>query len=63
MKGTLLLIQLLGSGSTLRACAEMNRNCYGFEIKKNFYNLAQEKMLKDVQLQINLKGENDVKKF
>lgn len=41
----------------------MNRNCYGFEIKKNFYNLAQDKMLKDVQLQINLKGENDVKKI
>lgn len=54
---------MLGSGSTLRACAEMNRNCYGFEIKKNFYNLAQDKMLKDVQLQINLKGENDVKKI
>ena len=34
-----------GSGSTLRACAEMNRNCFGFEIKKNFYKDAQEKML------------------
>lgn len=24
-----------GSGSTLRACIELNRSCYGFEIKKN----------------------------
>lgn len=36
-----------GSGSTLRACAELNRNCYGFEIKKNFYNLAKEKMISE----------------
>ena len=26
-----------GSGSTLRACAEIGRNGYGFEIKKDFY--------------------------
>lgn len=37
----------------------MNRNCYGFEIKKQFYNLAQEKMLKEVQLQINLRGDSN----
>ena len=41
-----------GSGSTLRACAELNRSCYGFEIKKNFYKLAKEKMLTDVQPQL-----------
>lgn len=34
-----------GSGSTLRACAEINRNCYGFEVDKKFYKLAKEKML------------------
>jgi site-specific DNA-methyltransferase (adenine-specific) len=34
-----------GSGSTLRACLELNRNCYGFEIKKDFCKNAQEKML------------------
>lgn len=39
----------------------MNRSCYGFEIKKEFYNLAQEKMLKEVQLQINLEGKKDAK--
>jgi site-specific DNA-methyltransferase (adenine-specific) len=29
-----------GSGSTLIAALEMNRNAYGFEIKKNYYNDA-----------------------
>lgn len=41
-----------GSGSTLRACAELNRSCYGFEIKKNFYKLAKEKMLTNVTTQL-----------
>lgn len=35
-----------GSGSTLRACQNLNRNCYGFEIDRNFYNEAKTKMLK-----------------
>ncbi|NCD42874.1 MAG: site-specific DNA-methyltransferase [Bacteroidia bacterium] len=34
-----------GSASTLRACREINRSCYGFEIEKNFYQEAKEKML------------------
>lgn len=34
-----------GSGTTLRACMELNRNCYGFEIDKNFYREAKDKML------------------
>lgn len=34
-----------GSGSTLRACMELNRTCYGFEVDKKFYRLAKEKML------------------
>lgn len=37
-----------GSGSTLRACVELNRSCYGFEIKKDFYKLAKEKMLTNI---------------
>ena len=36
-----------GSASTLRACAELKRNAYGFEIKKDFYNQAKEKMISD----------------
>lgn len=34
-----------GSGTTLRAARELNRNSYGFEVFKKFYNEAQEKML------------------
>lgn len=35
-----------GSGSTLRAAANCNRRAYGFEIKKDFYKSATEKMLR-----------------
>lgn len=38
-----------GSGTTLRAASELNRSSYGFEIKKEFYNLAKDKMLSVVQ--------------
>lgn len=38
-----------GSGSSLRAAAELGRNAYGFEIKKNFYKDAKTKMLASVQ--------------
>ena len=44
-----------GSGTTLRACMELNRSSYGFEIKKDFYKDAKEKMLtfeKDNQMNI-----------
>lgn len=34
-----------GSGSTLRACKELNRRCYGFEFSREYYNKAQELML------------------
>lgn len=34
-----------GSGATLRACRELNRNSYGFEISKEFYKKAKEQML------------------
>jgi site-specific DNA-methyltransferase (adenine-specific) len=40
-----------GSGSTLRAAAELGRNAYGFEVSKEFYTKAKETMLKyDEQL-------------
>ena len=41
-----------GSGSTLRSCAELNRSCYGFEIKKEFYSKAKQKMLTNIDVQI-----------
>ena len=46
-EGDVVVDPVAGSGSTLRACAELNRSCYGFEIKKKFCKEAQEKMLKD----------------
>ena len=46
--GDVVIDPVAGSGSTLRACAELNRSCYGFEIKKKFYKEAKGKMLKNV---------------
>ena len=43
-EGDVVIDPVAGSGSTLRACMELNRSCYGFEIKKNFYKEAQEKL-------------------
>ena len=43
-----------GSGSTLRAAAELNRSSYGFEVSRQFYTLAKEKMLKDIYPQMDL---------
>lgn len=34
-----------GSGSTARACKELKRNFYGFEINKEFYRRAKEEMI------------------
>ena len=44
-EGDIVIDPVAGSGSTLRACQELNRSCYGFEIKKNFYKEAKEKMI------------------
>ena len=43
--GDVVIDPCAGSGSTLRACAEIGRNCYGFEVDKKFYREAKEKML------------------
>lgn len=53
-EGDVVIDPVAGSGSTLRACAELNRNCYGFEIKKNFYKDAKEKMLSNITVQKSL---------
>ena len=44
-EGDIVIDPVAGSGTTLRACKELGRSCYGFEIKKNFYKAAQEQML------------------
>lgn len=44
-EGDVVIDPCAGSGSTLRAATELNRNSYGFEIDRNFYKEAKEKML------------------
>lgn len=46
-EGDVVIDPVAGSASTLRACAELKRNAYGFEIKKDFYKLAKEKMISE----------------
>lgn len=46
-EGDVVIDPVAGSGSTLRACAETGRNGYGFEIKKDYYKLAKEKMISE----------------
>lgn len=53
-EGDVVIDPVAGSGSTLRACAELNRSCYGFEIKKDFFNKANEKMLSNIKTQLDL---------
>lgn len=45
-KGDVVIDPTAGSGTTLLASANMGRRAYGFEIKKQFYNDAQNKILK-----------------
>lgn len=52
--GDVVIDPVAGSASTLRACAELNRSCYGFEIKKEFYNKSRELMLSDVNLALEI---------
>ena len=43
--GDVVIDPCAGSGTTLLAAANLNRNAYGFEIKKDFYNDALTKVL------------------
>lgn len=43
--GDVVIDPCCGSGSTLRAAYEMGRSAYGFEIDRNFYQQASERML------------------
>jgi len=47
-KGDVVIDPCAGSGSTLRAAAELGRNAYGFEIKKDMYNVAKKEMLSEI---------------
>lgn len=43
--GDVVIDPVAGSGSTLRAAAELRRNAYGFEIDRQFYRRAKDEML------------------
>lgn len=43
--GDVVIDPCAGSGSTLRAAYELGRNAYGFEVDRNFYQQAKEKMI------------------
>lgn len=49
-EGDVVIDPVAGSGSTLKAAAELNRHSYGFEIDRKFYKLAKEKMLSSIQV-------------
>jgi len=44
-EGDVIIDPVAGSGTTLRAAYELNRESYGFEIDRNFYQLANERIL------------------
>lgn len=48
-EGDTVIDPVAGSGTTLRAAYELGRNSYGFEIDKNFYREANEKMLVNIR--------------
>lgn len=52
-EGDVVIDPCAGSGTTLRACMELNRNSYGFEVSKEIYKKAKTKML-DTDIQISL---------
>lgn len=54
-EGDVVIDPCAGSGSTLRAAYELDRNSYGFEIDKNFYREAKEKMINNFSFQLELK--------
>jgi site-specific DNA-methyltransferase (adenine-specific) len=48
-KGDVVIDPCAGSGSTLRAAIQCDRQAYGFEIKKEFFKAANDKMLRNIQ--------------
>lgn len=47
--GDVVIDPCAGSGTTLRAAAELGRNAYGFEVDKGFYARAQAEMIAPVR--------------
>ena len=66
--GDVVIDPVAGSGTTLRAAYELGRSAYGFEVDKNFYNAAQEKMIRpmlenpdyeQIQMEVRNDGEKN----
>lgn len=53
-EGDIVIDPVAGSGTTLKASAELNRHSYGFEVDKKFYKLSKDKMLSSIQLSFTL---------
>lgn len=51
-KGDVVIDPCAGSGSTLRAAANLGRKDYGFEVNKGFFNCAKDKMLRRIELNL-----------
>lgn len=49
-EGDVVIDPVAGSGTTLKAAAEMNRHAYGFEVDRKFYRLAKERILSNIQM-------------
>lgn len=53
-EGDVVIDPCAGSGSTLRAAAELDRKAYGFEISREFYNKATNTMLTNIGMQMRI---------
>lgn len=53
-EGDTVIDPCAGSGTTLRACMELNRNSYGFEISRDFVKKAKETILNYENTQLSL---------
>lgn len=51
-KGEVVIDPCAGSGSTLLAASQVGRKSYGFEIKKDYFKLANEKVLSRIQTKL-----------
>lgn len=60
-EGDTVIDPVAGSATTLRACMELNRNCYGFEVSKDFYKNAKAEMIDNAHVQMQLELEEGEK--
>lgn len=62
-EGDVVIDPCFGSGSTARAAKETKRNFYGFEINKDFYKQAVEKMVNDDYISTKNECEGQIDMF